>query len=67
MIHIPVSFSVSASINAVCVFVLMGTVSAASLLGKPESGISDVTTVIKGRALLSVSTDAPKWEVSCFL
>lgn len=54
--------SFSASINAVCVFVLMGTVSAASLLGKPESGISDVTTVIKGRALLSVSTDAPKWE-----
>ncbi|XP_066493453.1 lysosomal amino acid transporter 1 homolog [Tiliqua scincoides] len=52
----------SAPINAVCVFVFVGTVSAASLLGRPPSRVSDRMTVLKGRVLLSVSADPPNWE-----
>lgn len=61
------SSSVSASINAICLFVFLGAASATSLLGKPTSHAPDGMTVSKGRTLLALSADTPSWEVSSFL
>ncbi|XP_053136583.1 lysosomal amino acid transporter 1 homolog isoform X2 [Hemicordylus capensis] len=51
----------SAPINAVCAFIVVGTLSATSLLVEPKSPVGEGTAVFKGRALLS-SEEEPEWE-----
>ncbi|XP_028597422.2 lysosomal amino acid transporter 1 homolog isoform X1 [Podarcis muralis] len=52
----------SASINAAFAFLVVGTVSVTSFLGRPSSLPGDDTASFRGRMLLSSAEDHPGWE-----
>ncbi|XP_033015331.1 lysosomal amino acid transporter 1 homolog [Lacerta agilis] len=52
----------SASINATFAFLVVGTVSVTSFLGRPSSLSGEDTAPFRGRMLLSSAEDRPGWE-----